>query len=91
MPYQANLTGWGRDPVREFTVWQPTTADTPHATLASVNTSIARGNGRSYGDASINVDFTIDMQRLDRLIAFDEATSTLLSGVGAFGIIPISI
>lgn len=77
MPYQAHLAGWGRFPVRECTVWQPTTAQALHGTLTLLRNSIARGNGRSYGDASMNVDATIDMRRLDRLISFDEATGTL--------------
>lgn len=77
MPYQAYLAGWGRYPVRECTVWQPTTAQALHGTLTPLRTSIARGNGRSYGDASMNVDATIDMRRLDRLISFDEASGTL--------------
>jgi decaprenylphospho-beta-D-ribofuranose 2-oxidase len=82
MPFQAHLAGWGRYPVRECTVWQPTTADGLHDTLIPLKTSIARGNGRSYGDASMNMDATIDMRRLDRLIAFDEATGTLACEAG---------
>ena len=35
---------------------------------------IARGNGRSYGDASFGPGLTLDMRRLGRLVAFDEAT-----------------
>lgn len=82
MPYQAPLAGWGRYPVRECNVWQPSTTDALHDTLKPLNTSIGRGNGRSYGDASMNVDATIDMLRLNRLIAFDEATGTLVCEAG---------
>ncbi|WP_017670772.1 FAD-binding oxidoreductase [Blastomonas sp. AAP53] len=77
MPYHALLSGWGRYPVRECKVWQPTTPQGLHDTVLPLSTSIARGNGRSYGDASMNPSATIDMRRLDRLIAFDEATGTL--------------
>ena len=77
MPYSAPLAGWGRYPVRECAVWQPITAQALHETLAPLPSSIARGNGRSYGDASLNPDATIDTRRLDRLIAFDAATGTL--------------
>ena len=82
MPYRTPLAGWGRYPVRECTVWQPTTTDELHATLAPLETSIARGNGRSYGDASMNPDATIDTRRLDRLISLDEATGTLVCEAG---------
>jgi decaprenylphospho-beta-D-ribofuranose 2-oxidase len=82
MPYQTNLFGWGRYPVRECSVWQPTTATTLHETLTSLKSSIARGNGRSYGDASMNPDATIDMRRLDRFISLDEATGTLVCEAG---------
>lgn len=82
MPYSASLSGWGRYPVRQCTVWQPTTVQALHETLAPLKTSIARGNGRSYGDASMNVDATIDMRRLDRLISLDEATGALVCEAG---------
>jgi decaprenylphospho-beta-D-ribofuranose 2-oxidase len=82
MPHDASLAGWGRYPVRDCTVWQPTTPQGLHETLASLAGSIARGNGRSYGDASLNPDATIDMLRLDRLIAFDEGTGTLTCEAG---------
>jgi FAD/FMN-containing dehydrogenase len=43
---------------------------------------IARGNGRSYGDASLNPAATIDVRRLDHLIDFDPATSRLTCEAG---------
>jgi FAD/FMN-containing dehydrogenase len=82
MPYQAPLAGWGRYPVRECTVWQPTTADALHEMLTPLPSTIARGNGRSYGDASMNINATIDMRRLDRLITFDEVTGVLVCEAG---------
>lgn len=82
MPHNASLSGWGRYPVRDCTVWQPSTPQGLHETLAPLSPSIARGNGRSYGDASLNPDATIDMLRLDRLIAFDEGTGTLTCEAG---------
>lgn len=82
MPYQVPLAGWGRYPVRECSVWQPTTTEALHETLAPLTTRIARGNGRSYGDASMNPDATIDMRKLDRLITFDEVIGTLVCEAG---------
>ncbi|WAC22802.1 FAD-binding protein [Blastomonas sp. SL216] len=82
MPYSLPLAGWGRYPVRECTVWQPATPEALHEALAPLPQTIARGNGRSYGDASLNPDATIDMRRLDRLIAFDEDTGMLVCEAG---------
>ena len=82
MPHRASLSGWGRYPVHDCTVWQPSTPQGLHEALAPLPVSIARGNGRSYGDASLNPGATIDMLRLDRLIAFDEATGVLTCEAG---------
>lgn len=82
MPHVEPLSGWGRYPVRDCTLWQPGTSEALHATLAPLPSSIARGNGRSYGDASLNPDATIDMRRLDRLIGFDDATGELVCEAG---------
>ncbi|MEO6367371.1 MAG: FAD-binding oxidoreductase [Steroidobacteraceae bacterium] len=45
--------------------------------LADSPVAIARGNGRSYGDASLNPAATIDTRRLDRLLELDAATGAL--------------
>lgn len=82
MPHVEPLSGWGRYPVRDCALWQPVTIEALHATLPPLPSSIARGNGRSYGDASLNPDATIDMRRLDRLIAFDDATGELVCEAG---------
>lgn len=82
MPHDARLSGWGRYPVRDCTLWQPVTAEALHKALTPQASAIARGNGRSYGDASLNPDATFDMRRLDRLIAFDAATGELVCEAG---------
>ncbi|MBL0966681.1 MAG: FAD-binding oxidoreductase [Blastomonas sp.] len=82
MPHVEPLSGWGRYPVRDCALWQPVTTEALHATLPPLPSSIARGNGRAYGDASLNPDATIDMRRLDRLIAFDDATGELVCEAG---------
>jgi decaprenylphospho-beta-D-ribofuranose 2-oxidase len=42
----------------------------------------ARGNGRSYGDSSLALAYTFDTRRLDRMLAFDEATGSLTCEAG---------
>jgi decaprenylphospho-beta-D-ribofuranose 2-oxidase len=44
---------------------------------------IARGNGRSYGDSSLNPELTMSLLALDRMIAFDETTGVLTCEAGA--------
>lgn len=47
------------------------------------NGSVARGLGRSYGDAALNADRQVlGMTRLDRVISFDESTGTLTCEAG---------
>jgi FAD/FMN-containing dehydrogenase len=63
--------------VAECAVLQPRDATALGVTLEGTPDAIARGNGRSYGDASLNAAATIDVRRLDHLIAFDPATGLL--------------
>nr|MCH9687539.1 FAD-binding oxidoreductase [Deltaproteobacteria bacterium] len=45
--------------------------------------TIARGLGRSYGDAAINADLQVlGMSKVDRYLAFDETTGTLVCEAG---------
>ncbi|ETX10988.1 oxidoreductase [Roseivivax halodurans JCM 10272] len=43
---------------------------------------IARGNGRAYGDSAMGAAATIDMRRLNRMLAFDPATGQLVAEAG---------
>jgi decaprenylphospho-beta-D-ribofuranose 2-oxidase len=82
MPHRAPLAGWGRYPVVDCDVYAPNDQQALAGAVAQVGDSLARGNGRSYGDASLNPDATIDMRRIDRLIDFDAATGTLICEAG---------
>jgi decaprenylphospho-beta-D-ribofuranose 2-oxidase len=73
----ARLWGWGRYPVADCEVYRPASPAAATKTLVGLPDAIARGNGRSYGDASLNVSATIDMRRLDRLLDFDEESGAL--------------
>ncbi len=65
------LSGWGRYPIAECPLHQPDTPAALAATMAGLPGAIARGNGRSYGDASLNTDAVVGTLRLDKLVDFD--------------------
>jgi decaprenylphospho-beta-D-ribofuranose 2-oxidase len=76
------LSGWGRYPRAECRVIAPRDRADVMAAVATRNSLIARGNGRSYGDSALNPDATLATGHADRFIAFDPATGTLEAEAG---------
>jgi FAD/FMN-containing dehydrogenase len=75
------LSGWGRHPRLDCALSTPRDmAGVVEA--ASRGQAIARGNGRSYGDSSLNRANTISMRGLSRMLAFDEAKGRLVAEAG---------
>ena len=75
-------TGWGRYPAIETTSYWPATHGALARTLIDLQTpTIARGMGRSYGDASL-ADHLLIMTRLDQFIVFDAERGELRCGAG---------
>ena len=88
------VSGWGRYPVESCHVFRPEKRSEVAATLASgVQPSyIARGLGRSYGDAALNDNAGVILYTLmNRFLAFDETTGVLEceSGVSLAEIIQV--
>ena len=74
------ISGWGRYPVQECHLVRPER----HAGLKSLqSTTIARGQGRSYGDAALNEGGRVLLtERLNRFGAFDEGQGILTAESG---------
>lgn len=72
------IWGWGRHPVGTTDLQRPERLSELPGLVSSARTVLARGLGRSYGDASFNsAGDTILMERIDRFVEFDESTGVL--------------
>ena len=76
------LSGWGRYPVLDCRMERLREPGALPGLLDRSDTLIARGNGRSYGDAALNPDLTLSMLAMDRMEAFDEETGLLTCEAG---------
>lgn len=79
---QAELGGWGRYPLATCALVEPGSASEVAAALAQAPSAIARGNGRSYGDSSLNPDGVISTRRLSHMLAFDKAGGVMVCEAG---------
>ena len=79
------LSGWGRYPVVSSSVFRAEKVGDVGDRIASSgsHTLIARGAGRSYGDAALNRGGdTVLMGRLNRMLAFDEDSGVVRCEAG---------
>lgn len=79
---KTTLWGWGAQRRVECDVYAPERADEVPGLLDAAGT-LARGLGRSYGDAALNEHRRVlTMTRLDRYLSFDERTGVLRAEAG---------
>ncbi len=67
------ISGWGRFPHVETSCLDMRDVEDARAALSGNASLIARGNGRSYGDAALNPSCVLSTRRSDRILAFDAA------------------
>ncbi|MBI5265148.1 MAG: FAD-binding oxidoreductase [Bradyrhizobium sp.] len=65
------ILGWGRYPIVDTEMIRPRTMDAAQRATVRGDQTVARGNGRAYGDAAIGGRQTISMTHLNRLRSFD--------------------
>lgn len=77
-PLRSQVSGWGRFPKGETDLYRPERLRSLTRTLTCSDSVLARGLGRSYGDACYNTaGATVLMERLNRLLSFDAETGAL--------------
>lgn len=86
LPYlESELSGWGRYPLVNSRLQRPEKIDSLKEIVKTLkdNSVLARGAGRSYGDAGLNSQgYTILTERCNRMLGFDEETGVLLCEAG---------
>ncbi|MEM8580621.1 MAG: FAD-binding oxidoreductase [Pseudomonadota bacterium] len=75
------LGGWGRFPIVDTQVETPRSLGELKNILAR-GPVIARGNGRAYGDSAVSRQGTMQMHKLNRMLAFDERNGQLVAEAG---------
>jgi len=76
------LAGWGNFPSVDCRVISAAGQDALRASVMAEPSLIARGNGRSYGDAALNPKATLLTRRHDHIIAFDPVSGLLTAESG---------
>ncbi|MBY3273437.1 FAD-binding oxidoreductase [Rhizobium laguerreae] len=71
------MEGWGRYPRHDGEVLDCRLPEALPGTVSSRAGLIARGNGRSYGDAAIGEHLTLTCGALNRMKSFDEVNASL--------------
>lgn len=78
--HKQKIAGWGNFPVADSYVARP---ENRGAIKIGSGETIARGLGRSYGDAAINTDrYVVGMERINRFLAFDSVSGLLRAEAG---------
>ena len=75
------ISGWGKNRFFNVNLKQPRTTTEIKEHIKNLD-SIARGNGRSYGDSSVNLHNTIDTKRFNRILDFNSKNGLIIVEAG---------
>ena len=75
------LKGWGGYPEQDASIKTPKEIKEILEIISQGNL-IARGNGRSYGDSSINRKNTVSMKNFNKIIFFNDSNGELIAEAG---------
>ncbi|MDD8018062.1 MAG: FAD-binding oxidoreductase [Bacteroidota bacterium] len=86
------ISNWGNYPVVDATILTPSLQNEVMQSITVCDKMIARGLGRSYGDASLNKTI-LSTKKLDHILGFDEKTGiiTCEAGVSLFDLLEIFV
>ncbi len=76
MSYRTKISGWGRFPVIKATETRIRRTADARAALSGTGSFLARGLGRSYGDASLAAN-VLSILPMDRMLVFNEKSGVL--------------
>lgn len=78
----STVSGWGQYPRLQAHLRKPQSREALCALAQNGGPTIARGNGRAYGDSAINSRCTIDMRALNRMLQFCPDSGQLVAEAG---------
>jgi FAD/FMN-containing dehydrogenase len=76
------LAGWGNYPRLRTTLYRPRDVAELQTLVADSPSLVARGNGRSYGDPTLNPQSVVSLGAFDRILDFDAAAGRITCGAG---------
>lgn len=77
------IAGWGNFPKQACAVFRPEKQREIQSILSEHSSSIiARGAGKSYGDAALNWEGVVSLERLNRILAFDIQKGVITAQAG---------
>lgn len=76
------LSGWGRFPKIKTIEFKPSSESDLLEILNNTKSYVPRGNGRSYGDSSINKNLTITMSKMNKFISWNQESGELIAESG---------
>lgn len=83
VPKHKRISGWGSYPVQQCSVYRPERQrELADIVLNHPSTLVARGSGRSFGDATLNWEGVISMERVNRFLDFDAQNGVIKAQAG---------